>query len=253
MATPTISEDDLHGYVDGILQAARRQAVEDYLTAVPDAAARIADYRAQRDLLHTLYDPILDEPVPPRLLPELRDGYGRRFGLAAAAVVLLLVGGFTGWWLRGTEQMRPLSQAQELAHHAAVAYAVFSPEVRHPVEVGAEEERHLVTWLSKRLKVELKAPTLNASGFRLVGGRLLSDNAGPAGLFMYEDERGRRLTLYVRRHQGRIDETAFRYAHEDGVGVFYWIDEELSYALAGQLDKESLLAISRVIYDQLDK
>lgn len=253
MMPPAISDDDLHAYVDGALTAERRRAVEEHLAADAEAAARVAAYRAQKDLLHTLYDSVLDEPVPSGLRPVPRTRYGRRLALTAAAVLLFSVGGAAGWWLRGAGQALPPVALSGLAHHAAVAYAVFSPEVRHPVEVGAEEERHLVAWLSKRLNAEVKAPALTAQGFSLVGGRLLSDASGPAALFMYEDERGGRLTLYVRRQEGGVQETAFRYAHENGIGVFYWIDRELSYALAGRLKKQTLLELSRAIYDQLYK
>jgi anti-sigma factor RsiW len=31
---------------------------------------------------------------------------------------------------------------------AAVAYAVYQPEQRHPVEVAADQQEHLVQWLS---------------------------------------------------------------------------------------------------------
>ena len=47
------------------------------------------------------------------------------------------------------------------------------------------------------------------------------------------------------------NETAFRYAFEDGVGVFYWIDDSCGYALSGNIDKGQLLSIARVVYGQL--
>ena len=44
---------------------------------------------------------------------------------------------------------------------------------------------------------------------------------------------------------------AFRYAVENGVGVFYWIDDNCSYALSGNLDRAQLLAVGRIVYGQL--
>lgn len=252
MTPEPISDDDLQAYADGALSPDRRRDVEAHLAADRVAAERVAAYRGQNDLLHTLYDPVLDEPVPARLRPGVSVGRGRWPGRAAAASLLLLAGGLVGWWLHGVGPGSVLAPGQDLARRAAAAHAVFTPEVRHPVEVSAAEERHLVGWLSKRLKAHLKAPVLTANGFNLVGGRLLTDGRRPAGLFMYEDERGRRLTLYVRRRQGGAGETAFRFSHEDGIGVMYWIDSELSYAIAGELDRESLLTLSRPIYDQLE-
>ena len=253
MAAETVSDNDLHAYVDGALPAERRAAVEAHLAADPAAAARVAAYRSQVAMMHRLYDPVLDEPVPPHMVPASGKSLASPLTRVAAALALLLLGGIAGWWLHVFAEHNPAAAGQDLAFSAARAYVVFTPEVRHPVEVGAEAQEHLVKWLSKRLKTPLKAPYLEASGFRLVGGRLLSDASGPAALFMYEDERGRRLTLYVRRHDTRIGETAFRYALQEGVGVFYWIDARLSYALAGEIDKDSLLKISTTIYDQLDK
>src|SRR6185369_7267622 len=105
---------------------------------------------------------------------------------------------------------------------AAIAHAVYAPEVRHPVEVGADEEEHLLRWLSKRLGTELKCPSLTAYGFELVGGRLLSGPNGPVAHFMFQDAKGTRLTLYVSGQRSDSRETAFRFSQEDRVSVFYW-------------------------------
>jgi anti-sigma factor RsiW len=46
-------------------------------------------------------------------------------------------------------------------------------------------------------------------------------------------------------------EVAFRYAVENGVGVFYWIEDNCRHALSGNLDRAQLLAVGRVVYGQL--
>ncbi len=108
-----------------------------------------------------------------------------------------------------------------------------------------------MTWLTKRLGVKVQAPDLNSVGYALVGGRLVAGNEKPTALFMYENADKQRLTLQVRKHAPDADETAFRYAVENGVGVFYWIDENCGYALAGNVDRAQLLAVARVVYGQL--
>jgi anti-sigma factor RsiW len=123
--------------------------------------------------------------------------------------------------------------------------------VRHPVEVGADQQEHLVNWLSKRLGQQLKAPTLAKEGFDLVGGRLLPGESGPVAQFMYQDARGQRLTLYVSRSNANRD-TAFRFSQEDRVSVFYWVDGKLGYALSSELPKERLLAVATTVYQQLN-
>jgi anti-sigma factor RsiW len=49
------------------------------------------------------------------------------------------------------------------------AHAAYVPEVRHPVEVAASEQQHLIAWLSKRLSRPLRAPSLDAAGYQLLG------------------------------------------------------------------------------------
>ena len=247
-----VSEQELHAYADGRLDAARRTAVEAWLRDHPEMRQAMAEWRIQGEQLHCAFDPVLDEAVPARLseaakpasrLPPLR---------MAAAIAWLAVGGLIGYQLRGAAPPQGPQPTASLARQAALAHAVFSPEVRHPVEVGAAEETHLVAWLSKRLGAELKPPRLSAQGFELVGGRLLPGEAGPVAQFMYQDARGQRLTLYVQRDAQENGETAFRYARENGIGVFYWLDGRFGYALSGEMEKPDLLRIATAVYQQLN-
>jgi anti-sigma factor RsiW len=70
---------------------------------------------------------------------------------------------------------------------------------------------------------------------------------------MYQSQGGRRLTLYWRPERGAKRESAFRYARENNVGVFYWVDQESGYALASaDLSKEELLRVATLVYKQLE-
>jgi len=70
---------------------------------------------------------------------------------------------------------------------------------------------------------------------------------------MYQTTSGRRATLYVRAEARGHRETAFRYARENNVSVFYWIDRECGYALASaDLSREELLRIATLVYKQLE-
>jgi anti-sigma factor RsiW len=146
----------------------------------------------------------------------------------------------------------PTADGQALARSAAVAHAVYSPERRHPVEVGAEQQQHLVSWLSKRLGAPLHPPQLGALGYELIGGRLLPGQSGPVAQFMYDNTGGERLTLYVSTEQRHNRTTAFRFAQEGQVGVFYWIDGRYGYALSGALDKTALARLADAVYAQLE-
>jgi anti-sigma factor RsiW len=203
--------------------------------------------------LHQLYDPVLAEAVPARL--QARRQRWRAPALAAAWVVLgLCAGTIAGWQLHAWRAfVPPQAEVPGFVRRAAIAHATYLPEVRHPVEVGADQEQHLVAWLSKRLGAQVRAPKLDAIGYSLVGGRLLPGDNGPVAHFMYQTEKGNRITLYVRTEAAENRETAFRFSAEGNVKVFYWIDRKLGYALSSaDLDRDGLLKVANAVYQQLN-
>ena len=249
-----ISEDDLHAFADGQLDSARLVQVEAWLASHPERRAEVDQWRAQTASLHQTFDRVLDEPIPTRLLPPARPARWLD-GRKAAAVAWLVVGGVAGFFLRGQFAGDPAASmaSNSLPRQAAVAHAVFVPEVRHPVEVGADQEAHLVAWLSKRLGAELKPPKLDDAGYRLIGGRLLPGDKRAVAQFMYEDAARKRLTLYVRPDAPKATETGFRYTSEDGIDVFYWIDGAFGYALSGNTGREDMLRLATLVYRRNEK
>ena len=251
-----MTEAELHANVDGRLPEEARAAIEAWLESHPDDAERVADYRRLSDELRKAYEPVLDEPVPARLAHAARRVDWRRWAAVAGWVALgIAIGIIAGWKLHDAA---PVASPQAdvgavMARRAAVAHATYSPEVRHPVEVGADQEAHLVAWLSKRLGAPVRAPKLEEVGYSLVGGRLLPGDNGPVAHFMYQCSQGTRVTLYVRTEASSNRETAFRYAKEGNVRVFYWVDRKLGYALSsGDISKDDLLKVANAVYQQLN-
>src|SRR5258708_17572061 len=107
MSSHPITEDDLHGFVDHLLDSARRSEVQTYLDAHPEIAARIATFGRQREALRAAAAPIAAEPIPPRLnVRHLMQGRRRAQAWSwrsmAASVLLVVVGGAARWSLRST-------------------------------------------------------------------------------------------------------------------------------------------------------
>jgi anti-sigma factor RsiW len=249
-----ITEYDLLAYADGALDEDARAAVEAHIRQNPSAAEDVACWQRQNEALRKLYGNVAAEPPPPRLDAyrierESRTKAGHWLRLAAAAVLLVAAGGGAGWYGRSIlVPSAPLQQS--LVDEAMEAHRIYSNEVVHPVEVRASEKDHLRAWLSKRLDRALTIPDLRAEGLTLVGGRLLPAAGGPAAQFMYEDDTGRRVTLYIiPAKEGR--ETSFRYATFDRLEAFFWTDEAISCALVGQLPRDRLHEIATQAYRQL--
>jgi anti-sigma factor RsiW len=240
-------ESDLHAYVDGLLPDAERSAVESHLAGHPEDAERVRAWCDQNSALRALYEPVLAEPVPAQLAVIPPRPVWPRY---AAAAGVFAIGIALGWVMRGS--LVPPAPPVSFARQAAIAHVVYTPEVRHPVEVPGDQEDHLVRWLSKRLGTELTCPKLGPLGYELVGGRLLSGSQGPVAHFMFQDGRGQRLTLYVAKQRGELRDTAFRFSQEDRVSVFYWVDRDYGYALSGELGREQLLRVANVVYKQLN-
>ena len=172
-------------------------------------------------------------------------------GMAAGLALAFGLGWFTHGQGGPAATLARAQPAREFVHQAALAHAVYAPEVRHPVEVGSAQEEHLVQWLSKRLGRPLKVPKLQAQGYELVGGRLLPGDDGARAQFMYQNAHGERVTLYLgsapKGVQADQASTEFRYAGDGPVPGFYWVDEGFAYALSGALTRPQLLQLAQAV------
>ena len=255
-----ITEADLHAYVDQQLAPVRHAEVEQYLAARPDESQRVQDWQRQNERLRGLLNPVLDEPLPLRLpLKPPATAWPWRALAAGLAIAVLSAG--AAWIGRGVYEeriagaARPASTALTgFAHRAAVAHVVYTPDGRRPVEVGADQEQQLVTWLSRRLGTAVKAPTLGDIGYSLLGGRLLPGDKGPVAQFMYHDGSGQRLTLYVTREAPQVGgqaQTAFQFGRDGPVNVFYWVDRNFGYAISSSAERPELMRVAQEVYRQL--
>ncbi len=250
-----VTEMELQAWVDGKLDQARQGDISSYLKTHPQEGERLRAYRQQNIALRALYGPVLDEAIPRTMLRTRNLSRWlwpmRRY---AASMALMLSSAALGWVAHAYLAEQPLigsAPGPALAARALQAHAVYLPEVRHPVEVGADETGHLTAWLSKRMATPLQPPRLAQQGFDLVGGRILPGDNGPATQIMYADAAGQRLTVYISAVKGERRDTAFRFAQDGQVGVYYWIDGQWGYAVSGVLDKPTLARVARAVYEQL--
>lgn len=263
MSEDRISDSELNALVDGELDPARQAEIEAWLAEDPDSARRVARYRAQNAGLHALYDDILHEDVPPKVAAAFET---RRTGVPpwaamAAAIALFVVGAAGGWIVRGEAGVAPAPQVaqapridtKELMVRASMAHVVSHDDELRRVSTGGKAE--VGDYLADRMGKPIRVPSLETFGYRLVGSRVLPDTAGPAAQFVFADETGKKVSLYVRGEQANgVDIT---YALADDLSMFYWNDSDRSYAMVTRLDddqgREALLNAAKAVYGQLSQ
>ncbi|MBL4750456.1 MAG: anti-sigma factor [Amylibacter sp.] len=250
----TVSENDLHAFVDGQFSETRMREIEDHLKTNAEDAQMVASWQAQNEALQKMFQETAEDDDD-RLVAASASRAGPRLKVPLQAVAALAI--FAAGLISGLPVARYFSTldntveyVQNLPEAARAGYVIYTSEVRHPVEVGAEEESHLVAWLGKRLGVDFVAPNLTKVGFRLVGGRLVPYAGKPGALLMYEDATGERLTVLIGRQPG-ASETGFKFSQTGDVRTFYWMDGELGYALSGAIDRKNLEALAYEVYQQI--
>jgi anti-sigma factor RsiW len=251
----SVSEEELHAYVDGELPAERREAAAHWLAAHPAEAATVSAWRAQAESIRARYGGTVNEPVPARLKLEQiaradRRGWRSLAAVAAAALIAFVIGGGTGWLARGAAAAP--SSFKPFTADALEAHRLYVVEVRHPVEVPGSQRPHLTAWLTKRLGYAQRIPDLQSIGLKLVGGRLLPGPHGDAAaLYMYEGPSGERFTVYC--SQAKAPETALRFKSGGRFAAYYWVDRKRAFVVSGPAERAELERVSKMVYEQVDK
>lgn len=266
--SPPLTETEIHALVDAQLSPSALAALQARLAHDLAAQVTVKKWQQQRNALRSLHQRVLEEPLDATLLVAAQhttasqqeiNQWWRWGGVAAGVLLAFGVGWFSHTAWQGVAPSSRLARAlptQDFVRQAGVAHAVYAPEIRHPVEVAAAEQAHLVQWLSKRVGRPLKVPNLTTEGYDLVGGRLLPGEAGARAQFMFQNSAGTRITLYL----GAVDklaagadahETRFQFAADGPIPSFYWVDQGFGYALTGPMPRDALMKLAEAVYRQL--
>lgn len=161
-----ISDEMLFAYVDEELDAAGRAEVEAAMAADPALAQRVQQQRSLRTLLGAAYRPVIEEPVPPRLVaaaqakpakarvldlasardkrkPAAPEGAGewswKHWGGMAACLVVGVVAGYSSWLATSIDDIATrggqLVASGELARALSTQLASAQP-ADAPVRIG---------------------------------------------------------------------------------------------------------------------
>ena len=248
-----ISEEDLHGFVDGFLASDRQVAVERHLRNDPNAAARIRGWQTSREATTAAYSVVAMEPVPPSLnvarLAASR--HAHRWSptrVAAGFALALALGGGAGWFAHDPVQPAGLLA---LALQAADAHRVFAEDMVHPVEFNPIELSEQLGWIGDRIRHKIMVPDLSADGYRLLGGRIIATQQGPACLFLYDGGRHGRISILMRlMRDGDLDSPMRPIQVNDAAG-FAWSRHGLGVGLVADQPSPGLRNFSDEVRDAM--
>ncbi|MFV8833534.1 NepR family anti-sigma factor [Aquisalimonas sp.] len=271
MSNDTVSSEMINAYLDGELDGAEQARVENHLARNPEAMETVRDYEAQAHALRQLYDPVLDEPIPDRLLDtitpvEAHDGarvswLRRSMPLATAASVALAVGVVAGWMLRSDlyEQEAERIAMQMFLQQASSSYSLYAREDSPWRETRLEEDRdRFGEWFRERNELEIAAPELDDDGFQFIGGQALPASSGSAGQMLYRNDDNQMVAIYFQsrgddgvlsRALERNGRTAFQ--KQDDLSMYHWNSESGStrYAVLGSVDQDMLGSLAERAFD----
>ncbi|MFC5695824.1 anti-sigma factor family protein [Pseudomonas sp. GCM10022186] len=226
------SEDDLHAYLDGQLDADQHQAVEAYLAANPQVAAQVEAWRRDAQQLRAALtrhgmapNPRLD---PQAIRASMRARKRRRLALAASFVLALGTGGLGGWQAREMSLLAANPPMQD----ALQAHRLFA--LNPVVDIRARQSSELQAWLDQRFSHAARIPDLSPYGFTPVGGRWLVTEQGAAALLLFEDGQGQRVSLYLRAPGSLYPRMRSGQRRDGELEARYWSRDGYNYALVSR-------------------
>ncbi len=236
-AAPPVSEAELHGWVDGRLDPARRAAVVRHLALDPALQRRVADWAAHAAELRQVVRAAEDaerQAILLRLARPARPSRLRAAAVAAATLLAAAVGGAAGWTVRGGLRM---SEVSRLGVEAAATYRILGAGGAAAEAMPVADRAALRTAIATRLGRRVPVPDLASAGYRLLGGQVVAAIYGPAALLRYGDADGNSLTVYL-QPMAIGEPAAMRPVGTAALNGYAWIDDRIGYTVLSEDGRE---------------
>ncbi|MEL7460726.1 MAG: anti-sigma factor [Pseudomonadota bacterium] len=242
----TLSDEHLSAYLDGELSADQTREVDAMVAADPAVAAALERLMATDTAVKAAFDEMLTDPVPFELAAAIRSAPDPEVAPAAtaaprgfpgwaaiaASVGFLAVGGLGGYTLGQNEAPQVVASTPGWLNEIAAYHGVYETQVRHLVEVRAEERDHIETWLGNTTGVEFAVPDLSASGLTFQGARLLVAGGAPVAQLVYTDAAGAVFALCLKTAKAPADKD-FTAETVGGFDMVSWRSGGADYVVVG--------------------
>ncbi|MGH6935840.1 MAG: anti-sigma factor family protein [Methylocella sp.] len=272
---PPVSEAELHGFVDGDLDRGRREAVQAFLAASPEDAARVKTWQRLNETIRAAFAPVETEPLlwslPVAPGPEGMAATGHTVGGHAEA------SGNYSWRARWFAVGLSFASGALLAAGAAyLADRVSAPEAPPPSSEGlplAGMNDTFVTRARSALRsfeppsaavrlssdregpgqdtAALILPNLPMEGLKLAGIRAMDGEQGQMSCLIYARPDEANIALCVEK-AGDLGDTVPRMSGNFPSAAIYWRQRGANYALVGALPEAELRSLADAVHAQVE-
>lgn len=280
MQKPT--DETLIAFLDGELDGDARSEVESWLEADAELRERAAALTVSAEALRAVFEPVLHEPVPERLLAAARGVPAadaevvdfaaaqkaraprplmqRRWArfAAAAGVAGLMIGGGVGYFA-GVGYDQPKQTASNIAaanwldniagYHEMLISAGADDQALVDVPPDPNNGARKVV---QKLPSDFKLPNLKPWGLTFQGARYLVVGGQPATQLFYTTDNKKLGPLTVVIGATNQPDIAPTFDRRGDLNMLYWRHHGHAYALVGTADIGYLWNISNDIEYQLD-
>lgn len=252
----TLSDEHLSAYLDGELSAEDTRAVEALVASDPAVADALERLMATDTAVKAAFDEMLTDPVPFELAATIRSAPEPArvapaaprglpgWAAIAASVGFLAVGGLGGYTLGQNEAPEIVASTPGWLNEIAAYHGVYETQVRHLVEVAAEEQAHIETWLGNTTGVEFAVPDLTGAGLTFQGARLLVAGGLPVAQLVYTDAAGAVFALCLKTAKAPADKP-FTAETVGGYDMVSWRERGADYVFVGPEGTAGLTEIAQ--------
>jgi anti-sigma factor RsiW len=250
----TITEQELHAFIDGELDDQRTAEITELVAADPVLAARIAAFRSDKQRFGEVYGALDARALPAKWLRliEARERTRRSLAhirvstgaLTAIAASLLII---FGAWLALANRN---GASPDAIITEALAARQDSMAPREVIDVGPDVSKAPNQVLTEALTMNLKAPDLTRIGYRLADIRVYSGvPGGNAVELRYRDQQSRLFTLYLRHPSSpaRVD-----LSERDGLRICIWQDDVIGTVMVGDMSAGEMARAASAAYAGLN-
>ncbi|CAN7461308.1 anti-sigma factor [Rhizobium sp. LjRoot98] len=261
----------LSAYLDGEVNEAERKELEQLVARDDEARRMLERLRAGNAFGNKAFEEFLHDPVPLSLVRRIKQGPGlnpktERVVTAAprqtkqrlwpralaASLVLLLVGGSTGFIIGKTshddEQQVKMAAARTWLDDIADYHRIYSRQTaEHLVEVPASAEGKIEGWLASNVGVNFSLPDLSNKGLTFEGARLLVASGKPVAQLMYKDQDGDVFAICFLKSTPGSTDGKMTESMRDDIAMISWQKAGASYVVVGPSSDANLHQLATAV------